>query len=48
MPGRVAVIDRDSCRGRGVVGYYVDVLCPLVRNKIEAVKVDDKGRPCDN
>jgi len=44
MVGRVAVIDRDSCRVEDC-GLLCRRLCPLVRNKIEAVKVDDKGRP---
>jgi ATP-binding cassette subfamily E protein 1 len=44
MPGRVAVIDRDNCRVEDC-GLLCRRLCPLVRNKIEAVKVDDKGRP---
>ncbi|MEM2739638.1 MAG: ribosome biogenesis/translation initiation ATPase RLI, partial [Candidatus Bathyarchaeia archaeon] len=44
MAGRVAVIDRDSCRVEDC-GLLCRRLCPLVRNKIEAIKVDDKGKP---
>ncbi|MCX8162009.1 MAG: ribosome biogenesis/translation initiation ATPase RLI [Nitrososphaerota archaeon] len=44
MPGRVAVIDRDSCRVEDC-GLLCRRLCPLVRNKIEAIKVGDEGRP---
>lgn len=44
MAGRVAVIDRDSCRVDDC-GLLCRRLCPLVRNKIEAIKVNDEGKP---
>lgn len=44
MAGRIAVIDRDSCRVEDC-GLLCRRLCPLVRNRIEVIKVDDKGKP---
>ncbi|MEM4462017.1 MAG: ribosome biogenesis/translation initiation ATPase RLI [Candidatus Bathyarchaeia archaeon] len=44
MTNRIAVIDRDSCRVEDC-GLLCRRLCPLVRNKIEVIKVDDKGKP---